>query len=98
MNVENTIKKTDLGKRGFFALIHDDTGKIYATTAVNIHKELSELIEMLRQKTCPNVKLQKLYDASANFQVVTAISKDGMKGAKKDYWNFRGLTSSYLFI
>lgn len=98
MNVENTLKKTDLNKRGMFVLIHEDTGRIYATTAVDIHKELGELIAQLDAGKCPNVLLQRLYKAGPKFEVLTKVSADGMRGAKKDLVGFRGVTSSYLFV
>ena len=98
MNVENTLKKKDLNARGFFALIHDETGRIYATTAVDIHKELSALMEQLKAGKCPHVQLQRYYKQSPDFQVLTQVTTDGMRGAKKAYLGFRSATSSYLFL
>lgn len=98
MNVENTLKKKDINKRGFFVLIHEETGRLYATVATDIHKELSELIAQLKAGTCPFVQLQKYYKQSSDFQVLTQVSTDGMRGAKKDLLTFRSKTSSYLFL
>lgn len=98
MNFENTLKKKDINKRGFFALIHEETGRIYATTAVDIHKELSELMEQLKAGKCPFPQLQRYYNQSKDFQVLVQVSTDGMRGAKKDYMGFKSVTSSYLFL
>lgn len=98
MNVENMLKRTDINRRGYFALVHKDSGKIYSSVAENIHKELSSLIDELKSNKCMNSRLQRLYNASPEFDVLIQISSDGMRGAKKDHLNFRSCVSARLFV
>lgn len=89
MLVTNTLKRKDLGVRGMFAIIHEDTGRIYAEASDNIHRDLSKLMNDLAAGKCRNAKLQRYYDQDKEFQALVKISDDGMRGAKKDLSNFK---------
>lgn len=98
MNVTNALKQPGLDKRGFFALIHDDTGRVYTSVTANIRLGIIETMDQLKAGKHPNSKLQRFYNSSPNFQVVTQVSSDGMRGAKKDERSFCSTISSYLTI
>lgn len=98
MNVTNALKQPGLDKRGFFALIHDDTGRVYTSVAVNIRLGIIETMDTLKAGKHPNTKLQRFYNASPNFQVLTKVSTNGMRKAKTDESAFRGSVAQYLTI
>lgn len=98
MLLTSFLKRGGFQKRGFFAIIHSETGRIYATTAVNIMEELQDLADALEAGKCRNKKLQRYYQASSEFTVLAKISEDGMRGAKKDLGKFRSTIEGYLFV